>query len=192
MLLAGLSLPVSSFVDSWRVYKGKTTSVFGGTKTEVRLGLRGGNVEFCNKKRSCESGSFKYKYAMFTKSGGKMFFVVGQATFYGSMLASLLLLIGAGLLQTNHYHGHTFMNLSLAATLFVMIAGFLFVRDPGLREIAALQRGGLWGMGFSYILFTGSITLALFGIRNVWRGTLEQEEKEWFGDDGLDDSNGEA
>lgn len=184
MLLAGLTLPISPFVDSWRVYEGKDKTMWGTTSYELTFGLRHVKERVCNKKKECHTRKVALSWKLARTTSAKAYYIFSQVTFYGSLLASLLLLLGAYLLWIRNYYGHTLMNLSLAATLLVLFAAYFSAMDPGISSPIPLHRKYGLGFGFSYILFTISCTLSIVGVRRVWRGTVEEEDREWFGDEG--------
>ena len=182
MFVGGLVLTASLFTNSWQTYRLSSDDVFAGqARQEIRLGLRSASFTSCDKKE-CRSGSVDYQMKMFRKTGGKIWFVSAQVTFWAGLVTTLCLIIGAALLWTNHYHGHTFMNLSLAGTVLVIVTAAFCAKGAGLGHVQGFSRAGILGLGYSYVIFTAGATAALFGVRWVWRGTLAVEEESWFGE----------
>lgn len=177
MLVAGITLPISLFSGSWRVFVGKDKTEWGSLTRDASYrfttGLRSLTRVQCPRKGPCESRTFDYKWSLFKNTIGKAYYVFAQITFWLGLLTSALLLVGAWLLYARRDHGHTLMKLAMAGTLVVFGMALSTVMDPGLNTNITLHRAGFLklGIGSSYVLFTVSCILAIVGVGRAQRAT---------------------
>jgi|GEM_PF-7113560 len=175
MLLAGLSLPISVFSSSWRIFEGKDKTEWGSLTRDatyrLTTGLRSATKVKCPRKGPCESKTVHYQWSLFDKASGKAYFVFLQITFWAGLLISAALLVGAWMLYARRGDSRLFLTALLVGTLVVLATAIFSIMDPGLYRGVTLHRAGFFGtgIGWAYLLFLGSCALALAGIGRAKR-----------------------